>query len=122
MLTSSVIKNPAGESMVLSYSWGFTTGVLNLQTPPPVNPLLIPNPAIPPDAIRIQPRRRVGVDLSQEFDIIFPGSIDPDSFSMDDLLLSIEPILGVPGVIVPPDLQYSATVNNNKISIKVTGW
>jgi hypothetical protein len=24
-LTSSIIKNPAGESMVVSYSWGFTT-------------------------------------------------------------------------------------------------
>lgn len=36
-LTSSVIKNPAGESMAVSYSWGFTTGVLNLQTPPPTN-------------------------------------------------------------------------------------
>jgi len=31
-LTSSVIENPAGESMTVSYSWGFTTGVLNLHT------------------------------------------------------------------------------------------
>lgn len=36
-LTSSVIKNLGGESMAVSYSWGFTTGVLNLQTPPPTN-------------------------------------------------------------------------------------
>jgi hypothetical protein len=33
-LTSSVIANPAGEAMAVSYQWTFTTGALNLKTRP----------------------------------------------------------------------------------------
>jgi hypothetical protein len=38
-LSTEDVMNPAGESMNVSYQWTFTTGILNLLTPPPVSPL-----------------------------------------------------------------------------------
>jgi hypothetical protein len=123
-LTTDVIKNPAGEAMTTSYQWTFQTGDLNLATPP-TQSLLIENTlaqAINPADIKILPRRTSGVDLTQVIDIIFPGPIDPNSFSLSDLLLSIEPVLGDPRIAVPPNLQPSAEIIGNRIRITITGW
>jgi hypothetical protein len=93
--------------MTASYQWSFQTGDLNL-TVPPVQSLLIQNTlasAINPVDIKILPRRMVGVDLTQIIDIIFPGPIDPDFFDLNDLMISIEPVLGDPRIAVPPNLQ-----------------
>ena len=38
----------------------------------------------------------VGADLTQVVDIIFPGPIDPASIDLNDLMISIEPIMGDP--------------------------
>jgi hypothetical protein len=106
-LTINVIANPAGEAMALSYQWSFQTGDLNL-TVPPTQSLLIDNTlalAINPADIRLLPRKMVGADLTQIIDIIFPGPIDPNSFSLEDVLMSIEPVMGDPGIAVPPNLQ-----------------
>jgi len=74
---TEVLKNPAGEAMAQSYQWVFTTGVLNLQTPPPTSPLLTPHPVIDPQSIRVQPRRRLNTDLTQQFEIVFPAPSIP---------------------------------------------
>jgi hypothetical protein len=106
-LTINVIKNPAGEAMALSYQWSFQTGDLNL-TVPPTQCLLINNTlasAINPADIKLLPRKMVGADLTQIIDIIFPGPIDENSISLEDVLMSIEPVMGDPGIPVPPNLQ-----------------
>jgi hypothetical protein len=121
-LSTEDVMNPAGESMNVSYQWTFTTGILNLLTPPPVSPLLDAFPALQLDQIKVIPRRRIGQDLSQSFDILFPDDIDPTSFSVENLYMSIEPLLGDPTVSVPQALQYAAVITGNKIQITVTGW
>ncbi len=106
-LTLDVIKNPAGEGMAAGYSWSFQTGDLNLAVPP-TQSLLIENTlasAINPVDIKILPRKMVGVDLTQIIDVIFPGPIDPTSIDLNDLMLSIEPIMGDPRIAVPPNLK-----------------
>jgi hypothetical protein len=111
-LTVDVIKNPAGEGMAASYQWSFQTGDLNLAVPP-TQSLLIENTlasAINPADIKLLPRKMVGVDLTQIVDIIFPGPIDPNSIDLNDLMLSIEPVLGDPGIAVPPNLTPGNTV------------
>jgi hypothetical protein len=122
-LSTEDLKNLAGESMAVSYQWTFTTGVLDLLIPPSTSPLVDDNRAIQLDQIRIVPRIRLNQDLTQEFDVIFPGDIDPTSFDVSDIYLSVEAILGnplIPGP--PPNLEYSATVDGNKLRIRVTGW
>jgi hypothetical protein len=52
----------------------------------------------------------VGVDLTQVIDIIFPGPIDPDSFDLTDLLISVEAALGDPRITVPTTLIPGYTV------------
>jgi hypothetical protein len=47
----------------------------------------------------------VGVDLTQVIDIIFPGPIDPTTVNLADLMISIEPVLGDPGIFVPQGLR-----------------
>jgi hypothetical protein len=82
--------------MAASYQWSFQTGDLNLAVPP-TQSLLIENTlasAIHPADIRLLPRKMVGVDLTQVVDIIFPGLIDPSSIDLNDLMLSIEPVMG----------------------------
>jgi hypothetical protein len=111
-LTTDVIKNPAGDGMTTSYSWSFQTGDLNLAVPP-VQSLLIENTlasAINPVDIKILPRKMVGADLTQVIDIIFPGPIDPASIDLNELMISIEPIMGDPRIAVPPSLQPRNTV------------
>jgi hypothetical protein len=122
-LSTQDVMNPGGEAMVSSYQWTFTTGVLNLLVPPPSSPLLTAPPAIQYDQIKIIPRgRHIGQDLTQEIDILFPEDIDPTSFDISDIYMSIEPLLGDPTTTVPPGLAYAAVVSGNKIKITVTGW
>ena len=111
-LTVDVIKNPAGEAMAASYQWSFQTGDLNLAVPP-TQCLLIENTlasAINPVDIEILPRKMVGVDLTQIIDIIFPCPIDPTSIDLNELMISIEPIMGDPRIAVPPNLKPRNTV------------
>lgn len=123
-LSTQDVMNPAQEAMTASYQWAFQTGILQLSTPPVVSPLADACPPISLKEIRVVPRMRrpLGQDLSQEFDIIFPDDIDPTSFDPTDICMSIEPLLGDPNAVVPPNLQYTATVSGNKLQIAVTGW
>ena len=52
----------------------------------------------------------MGVDLTQVIDIIFPGPIDPTTVDLNDLLISIEPVMGDPGIFVPQNLVPSNAV------------
>ena len=121
-LSTEDVMNTAGESMNVSYQWTFTTGVLNLLVPPTMCPLLDSAPALRPEEIKVIPRKRVGQDLSQEILLLFPDEIDPDSFSEEDLMLSIEPLLGDPTVIMPTNLQYQVLVDGNKLRVIVSGF
>lgn len=129
IMSSSAVKDSTGVAMAVSYGWNFRTGDLNISTPPIQSPIPPSHPAIEPKSIRvlINPRRKlVGNDLSQEIDLIFPGPINPASFNMQDLLLSIDPILGDPSVIVPDGLVTTAVIGTggetNRIKITITGW
>ncbi len=44
------------------------------------------------------------------FDIIFPGPIDPASIDFNELMTSIEPVMGDPRITVPPNLTPRNTV------------
>jgi len=109
--------------MATSYEWTFVTGDLNLATPPPTSPLLDDMPAIDLGQIKVIPRgRRYGVDLTQEIDIIFPGPIDPNSINTDDILMSIEAVLGDPTVPIPAGLTPTVTINGSILKIVISGW
>jgi hypothetical protein len=109
--------------MATSYEWTFVTGDLNLATPPPTSPLLDDMPAIDLGQIKVIPRgRRYGVDLTQEIDIIFPGPIDPNSINTDDILMSIEAVLGDPTVPIPAGLTPTVTINGSTLKIVISGW
>lgn len=99
-LLADKVKNLAGEAMANTYQWSFTSGILNLTAPPAMSPLPALLPEIDPASIKIVPRALLGNDIST-IDIIFPGPIDPSSFSISDILLSIEPFVQDPLVAIP---------------------
>lgn len=78
-LVSGSVKNPAGEAMVNTYQWSFTTGNLDIAVPPPLAPL--PPTVVPldPSTIRVDvgASRVVGNDLTQPITLTFPTNIDP---------------------------------------------
>jgi hypothetical protein len=121
-LTNDVVKNLAGEAMASTYQWSFTTGILNVITPPLESPLPELLPDIDPNSVVVIPRKAVGNDLSQVIEFIFPDDIDPDSFNMDDVLVSIEAVLGDPAVVVPSGLTASAVIEGRKLKITISGW
>jgi hypothetical protein len=131
-LTSGAVKDASEVAMVGSYTWTFTTGDLDLVSPPPSSPVPGSFPSLDPNAIIVIPRQSgnqiVGADLSQEIDLIFPGSVDLTSFDSADILTSIEAMLGDPSVVVPPGLiagyswqPYNGDPNR-KLRITITGW
>jgi hypothetical protein len=121
-ITGDIIKNLSGQVMATSYQWTFTTGILDVTTPPVASPLPDDSPEIDPTQIVVLPRPSIGNDLSQVIDIVFPGNVDSASFNLADILVSIDSILGDPGVTVPPGLVATAQIVSNKIRITITGW
>lgn len=123
LLVSASIANPAGEKLAASYEWSFTTGDLNLTSPPPSSPLAEEIPYIDVGQIRISTRcKTVGIDLSQIITITFPGDIDPTSFDPNDLLVSIEPVLCALDVSIPPGLVTTVKIVGPTVTITITGW
>lgn len=131
-LSSDSIKNAAHTQMVGSYTWSFTTGTLDLVTTPPPVPISGAASQLDPNSIVVIPRQTlnhvVGSDLSQEIDLIFPGSVDLTSFAMEDILTSIEAILGDPTVMIPDGLIVTPTWlpyggnPNRKLKLTISGW
>jgi hypothetical protein len=122
-LASESVKNLNGENLVSNYEWSFTTGDLNVVVPPAQSPLPKISLPLDPSLVKITQRLwAVGNDLSQEIDITFPGPIDPNSVSAAQILLSIEPILNDPSVLIPEGLKPTVIISGNKISITISGW
>lgn len=115
--------NTPPDTLDSNYQWTFTTGDLDISTPPitsPIAPLVVP---LDPSRVQIQQRLwAVGNDLSQELDIIFSAPIDTTSVTPEQILLSLEPILNDPSVSVPSGLTPTVTISGNKISIVISGW
>lgn len=121
-LTSDAVKNLAGEAMVETYEWKFTTGDLAVVEPPPSAPLPEEVAYIDPKQIVVMPRKAVGNDLAQEIHVIFPKAIDPESVKLDEILVAIEAVLGDPSVLIPDTLTSTARIQGNRIIITITGW
>lgn len=133
VLSSDAVKNIYGVAMVGSYTWSFTTGELNLVVPPPSAPVPGASPQFDPSTIVVIPRQsgnqRVGADLSQEIDLIFPDSVSLTPYDpTPDILTSVEAILGDPDVVIPSGLvtnlgwtSYGGKPNR-KLTISITGW
>lgn len=124
-VSSDYAKDTNGIPLASSYQWSFQTGSINLVTPPISSPLPPNNPAIDPKDIKVllNPRGKVvGNDLTQEIDIVFPVAINPASFNINDILLSLDAVIGDPSVTVPPNLTTTATIDGNRIKIVITGW
>jgi hypothetical protein len=118
--SADYIKNSLDEAMASSYSWSFTTGDGHIITPPVPSPLPNLVGRINPDDIKVIPRAVVGNDLSQVITLKFPGNIDGNSFNLADILVSIEAIIGDPGVIVPAGAAASATYQDDELTVTLT--
>lgn len=121
LLSSNGVKALDGTPMVNSFTWSFSTGILNLSAPPPSSPLLDEVPFINPATIKVIPRQLINqnIDVGWTFDIIFPSAIDQNSFSVSDILLSLEPVMGSLDVVVPANLQPAVTFPSPNI-IRIT--
>jgi hypothetical protein len=111
LITAVGVKAADGSAMASSFTWSFSTGVLNLSAPPPSSPLLDDIPFIDPATIKIVPRQLINqnIDAGWVLDIVFPSTIDQNSFQLSDLLLSLEPVLGSLDIVVPANLQPTVT-------------
>jgi hypothetical protein len=121
-LTADYVKNLAAEAMVVTYQWSFTSGYLNVVTPPVVSPIPALTPRLVIEDIKVTPRQVLGNDLSQEIDITFKDPIDTNSFNLSDVLISIDAMLGDPLVTIPPGLAAVAIISSNVLRITITGW
>lgn len=129
------IANPAGEVLAKTYLFSFTTGDLDLATPPAQNPLqpgiqntaipdiLIPNwmrPKIRTESVIVRPPDLGdGIDLPATVEIEFPADIDVNSFNPQDLIVALLPVVNDPLVQLPADLTYSVSVSGKKLLITI---
>jgi hypothetical protein len=121
--TSASAKGIDGQMLAATYKWTFKTGDLQLTVPPAMSPL--PSLQLPLDPNSIQIKQRIwtpGNDLSQTIEILFPAAIDPTSLSVDQILLSLEPILNDPSVQIPTGLTPTVVITGNKITVTIAGW
>lgn len=124
-VTGTVVSNLEDPPVQLNGTnqWTFTTGDINLVVPPVTSPLPLLTYPLDPSTIQIQQQVfSVGNDLSQTINIIFPGQIDPTTVCVEQILLSLEPLLNDPSVIVPSNLQPEVIIKGNVISITIYGW
>jgi hypothetical protein len=64
----------------------------------------------------------VGNDLTQVIELIFPADLDPTTFAMADIAVSVDPLVNDPLAPVPSGLQSTLEVQGNKLIITITGW
>lgn len=129
MLVTSCVKNLAGEKLATSYQFLFTTGTLNILQPPVSSPLSWETtqnhwdrPKLDFNSILVKPHKAQGNDLTQVIELTFPSPIDPLSFNIQDILVSIEPFLNDPLVSVPDGLSATIDISGNKLFISISGW
>lgn len=126
VLANSFVHNLAGNNLLSSYQWSFSTGTLNISTPPTQNPLLTPKTTLSPEQIQVIPRSPVGVSDPSVFnisvvDIIFPHPIDINTFDPTQLLVGVEPIMNDPDVALPAGASASYIIQGNKLIVTVSG-
>jgi hypothetical protein len=121
VLSAQGVTNVSGQLMGSSYTWNFTTGQLNLIAPPAQSPLSL-RQRIDTTQIKIVPSAVIGNDLTQEIDFIFPANIDPASFNLTDIAVSVSAMLGDPDVTVPSGLTSTAVITGNILRITINGW
>lgn len=122
VLATNYVEDVSGNPVLTSYQWSFTTGTLNLTTPPIQNPIASnPISMLTADQIQVIPRPPVGNDLTQQIELVFPAAIDTNTFDPTQLLIGIEPILNDPDVMVPMGATASYIVQGNKIIVTLTG-
>ena len=122
-ILQDAIANPTGELMATNYTWKFTTGDLNLTAPPVSAPLPNYKTNLDPYTIKVRPTIKVvGNDLTQEIDFIFPANLDTSTFTIQDFLVSIEPILGDVSIAIPNGLETIITATDNVVKMTIVGW
>jgi hypothetical protein len=102
-----------------NYTFSFTTGVLNLKTPPAQNPLPAAVGRIRPGDLTVLPSSTIDNDLHR-IEIDFPDNIDPTSFDVNAVSVSLEAFLLDPDVTVPTPTSSSVTVQGNKLIVELT--
>jgi hypothetical protein len=130
IVTQSSVRNPAGEEMAQSMQTTFLTGTLTLNEVPPSSPLPWNDPQVQPwmcpvlrpSEIVVRPLMVVGNDLTQVIELIFPADLDPTTFAMADIAVSVDPLVNDPLAPVPSGLQSTLEVQGNKLTITITGW
>lgn len=124
-LATQYVHDLSGNNLVNSQQWVFTTGTLNIVTPPIQNPILPPKTFIKADQIQVIPRPPVGVDdpsvaSIQTIELIFPAPVDPNSFDPSLLLIGVNPIMNDPDVMVP-GAAATYIIQGNKIIVTISG-
>ena len=130
MVVRDAIKSTSGEPLLKSVQISFQTGALDLtdtpvQSPLPWNdPQVQPwmRPKLKPDDIIVHPRRVVGNDLAQVIELVFPAPLDPRSFKIEDVGVSVEALADDPLVNVPAGLTVTPEIQGNRLIITISGW
>lgn len=125
-LATSFVHDLSGNNLLNSQQWSFTTGTLDVVTPPIQNPLPLPKTLLTPGMVQVIPRAPVGVDDPSVSNIsvvelIFPAPIDINSFDPTQLLVGVEPIMNDPDVMVPGGSSASYIIQGNKLIVTVVG-
>lgn len=136
---ASGVKNLAGEVLAKSYQWSFTTGTLDLEQPPLTSPVnLFENQAVPgpaladwlrprldPSQIEVRPVMRPDgqpVDgLPFQFEIVFPGQVNPSVLSSGQVQVWLESLADIPQMALPAGVTAVASVSGNKILVTLQG-
>lgn len=119
VLITTDVATAAGASLSGNYSWSFTTGFLNLTTPPPQNPLPAQMGRLKCEDLVVTPASTINNDLHR-ITINFPYDIDPNSFRSDDITVGLEAFLQDLDVYVPPLLTKTVTVSGKQLVIDLT--
>src|SRR5271170_3013173 len=62
VLSNSFVHDLSGNNLLASSQWSFTTGTLDLNVPPTLNPLPLPKTILNPSSVQVIPRAPVGID------------------------------------------------------------
>jgi hypothetical protein len=124
------IKNAAGEPLAKNVQITFETGELDTSSSPVQSPLPFDDPQVAPwmrpklqpADIVVHPRRSVGNDLQQVIELVFPAPLNPASFNLDDIEVSVEPLAHDPLVTTPSGLTAAKRIEGNKIIVTISGW
>jgi hypothetical protein len=119
ILISQDVKSATGSPLDADYGWSFTTGALNLKTPPVQNPLPAEVGRIEPDDLKVTPSATLNDDL-HIIEIEFPDEVDPASVDTNQIKVKLEAFLEDPDVEVPDIQSVNVTVVGNKLHIEIT--